>query len=79
MANTFLAAKGYKTGKSLIEKDKIIIAKEILEKADKENCKLILPEDVVVAKSIDDLESIDNVNVDKIREIFQLLILEKLQ
>ena len=70
MANTFLAAKGYKTGKSLIEKDKIIIAKEILEKAEKENCKLILPEDVVVAKRIDDLESMDNVNIDKIRDNF---------
>ena len=32
MANTFLAAKGHKTGKSLIEKDKINMAKEILEK-----------------------------------------------
>ena len=70
MANTFLAAKGYKTGKSLIEKDKISIAKEILEKAEKENCKLILPEDVVVAKRIDDLESVDNVNIDKIRDNF---------
>ena len=70
MANTFLAAKGYKTGKSLIEKDKISIAEEILEKADQENCKLILPEDVVVAKSIDDLESVDNVKVDKIEENF---------
>ena len=70
MANTFLAAKGYKTGKSLIEKDKISIAKEILEKAEKENCKLILPEDVVVAKRIDDLDSVDNVNIDKIRDNF---------
>ena len=33
MANTFLAAKGYKTGKSLIEKENIKTAKEILEKA----------------------------------------------
>ena len=41
-----------------------------MEKAEKENCKLILPEDVVVAKRIDDLDSVDNVNIDKIRDNF---------
>ena len=70
MANTFLAAKGYIIGKSLLEKEKISIAKEILEKADRENCKLILPEDVVVAKSIDDIDSIDNVNVENVQKDF---------
>ena len=29
------------------------IAKDILEKAEKENCKLILPEDLIVAKNMD--------------------------
>ena len=70
MANTFLSAKGYNTGKSLIEKNKIKLAKEILEKAEKENCKLILPKDVVVAKSIDDSDSIDNVNIENIQDDF---------
>ena len=72
MANTFLFAKGYNTGKSLIEKDKVVIAKEILEKAEKENCKLILPEDVVVAKNIDEPDSIGNVNVESVDSDFSI-------
>ncbi len=70
MANTFLAAKGYNTGKSLIEKDKLDIAKEILEKAEQENCKFILPEDVVVARNMDEVESIDNVSIENIQTDF---------
>ncbi len=46
MANTFLAAKGYQTGKSLVEADKVETAKMLLEKA---NGKILLPSDVVVA------------------------------
>ncbi|CUS82707.1 Phosphoglycerate kinase, partial [Candidatus Kryptonium thompsonii] len=34
MANTFLKAKGYEVGKSLVEEDKIELAKEILDKAE---------------------------------------------
>ncbi len=47
MANTFLSAKGFKTGDSMIEKSMIKKAKEILENSDN---KLILPDDVVVDK-----------------------------
>lgn len=46
MANTFLAAKGYATGKSLVEAEKIETAKALLEKA---NGKILLPSDLVVA------------------------------
>ncbi|HWI51661.1 MAG TPA: phosphoglycerate kinase [Symbiobacteriaceae bacterium] len=46
MANTFLAAKGYATGKSLVETEKIETAKVLLEKA---NGKILLPSDLVVA------------------------------
>ena len=35
MANTFLAAQGYKMGKSLVEEDKLDLAKELLAKAKK--------------------------------------------
>ena len=46
MAYTFYAAKGIKVGNSLVEKDKIDVAKQILDKA----CdKLVLPIDNVVA------------------------------
>ena len=46
MAYTFYAAKGIKVGNSLVEKDKIDVAKEILDKA---GDKLVLPIDNVVA------------------------------
>jgi phosphoglycerate kinase len=46
MANTFLAAQGYNTGKSLVEQDKIETAKELLAKA---QGKILLPVDVIVA------------------------------
>ncbi len=49
MANTFLAAQGIDVGKSLCEHDLGDTAREILAKAEQENCEIILPEDVVVA------------------------------
>lgn len=47
MANTFLRAQGYDTGKSLVEEDKLDLAKSLLEKG---KDKLVLPVDVVAAK-----------------------------
>ena len=50
MAYTFYAAKGIKTGDSLFEKDKIDVAKKILDKA---GDKIVLPIDNVVADKFD--------------------------
>ncbi|WP_339689922.1 phosphoglycerate kinase [uncultured Parasphingorhabdus sp.] len=50
MANTFLAARGVDVGKSLCEHDLADTANAILEAADKANCTVHLPYDVVVAK-----------------------------
>lgn len=50
MANTFLAAKGYKTGKSLVEQDKLDLARTLLDDAVKRGVNLMLPTDVVVAE-----------------------------
>ncbi|MBD7895194.1 phosphoglycerate kinase [Limosilactobacillus sp. Sa3CUN2] len=50
MAYTFYAAKGIKTGDSLVEKDKVDVAKKILDKA---GDKLVLPIDNVVADKFD--------------------------
>ncbi|MCD2315444.1 phosphoglycerate kinase [Sphingomonas sp. IC-11] len=50
MANTFLAARGVDVGKSLCEHDLTGTAEEILEAADRANCTVHLPYDVVVAK-----------------------------
>lgn len=49
MANTFLAAQGHATGKSLVEQDKIALAQSLLKDAAERNVKLLLPVDLVVA------------------------------
>ena len=50
MANTFLFAKGVAVGKSLCEPDLADTAREIMTQAEQSGCRLILPDDVVVAK-----------------------------
>src|ERR1700719_5067404 len=49
MAYTFLKAQGHEIGKSLVEPDKIDLAKELLAEAKKRNLKFLLPIDHVVA------------------------------
>ena len=48
MAYTFLKAKGYEIGKSLVDETKIDYCKEMMEKADKLGKKLLLPVDSVM-------------------------------
>ena len=48
---TFLKAKGYEIGASLVDDEKVEYCKEMMEKAEKLGKKLLLPEDAVVAKS----------------------------
>ena len=50
MANTFIAAQGYSVGKSLVEPDKIPLAKDLIAQAKASGVKLLLPSDVVVAE-----------------------------
>ena len=49
MAHTFDKAKGYEVGTSLLEADKIELAKQLLEKAAAKGVKVVLPVDIVVA------------------------------
>ncbi len=49
MAYTFLKAKGLQIGKSLCEEDKIQLARDLIDKAEKHGVKFFLPVDVVVA------------------------------
>lgn len=49
MAYTFLKAKGQDTGKSLLEADKIDVAKEALKKAEAKGVRFLLPVDHVLA------------------------------
>lgn len=53
MAYTFLKAQGQEIGKSLLEADKIELAKELLEEAKAKNVNIMLPVDHVVADKFD--------------------------
>ena len=54
MAYTFLAAKGYSVGTSLLDAEKIAYCKEMMAKAEAKGVKLLLPIDTVVAASFPD-------------------------
>jgi phosphoglycerate kinase len=51
MANTFLKAEGFEVGKSLVEDDCIDLARELRAEAARRGRELLLPTDVVVARS----------------------------
>ena len=54
MAYTFLAAKGYSVGTSLLDNEKIDYCKEMMAKAEAKGVKLLLPIDTVITKSFPD-------------------------
>ncbi|OJW47976.1 MAG: phosphoglycerate kinase [Alphaproteobacteria bacterium 41-28] len=62
MANTFLAAKGYNIGASLFEHDLLETARSLLAKAPE----IILPEDVVVARNLEDQRSIETLFIPEV-------------
>ena len=70
MAYTFLKAKGYEVGTSLVDNEKIDYCKEMMSKADKLGKKLLLPVDAVIAASfpdpIDAEIAVEAVDADKI-------------
>lgn len=53
MSYTFLKARGYDVGKSILEADHVSTAKTIIELAAKNNVNLVLPIDIVVAPDLD--------------------------
>lgn len=78
MAYTFLKAQGYEVGQSLLEEDKIDLAKELLEKARKNNVKIILPVDILVAEEFKNDTEFKTVDIDSIpRDMMGLDIGEK--
>jgi phosphoglycerate kinase len=52
MANTFLAAKGYALGKSLMEPDQLENAERIMVEARRKRTRLMLPTDLVIAAQV---------------------------
>ncbi|MBQ1358048.1 MAG: phosphoglycerate kinase, partial [Oscillospiraceae bacterium] len=54
MAYTFLKAQGYEVGTSLLDESKVDFCKEMLDRAEKNGVKLLLPVDTVVTAEFPD-------------------------
>jgi phosphoglycerate kinase len=65
MAYTFYKAEGKEIGTSLLEAEKIDVAKQVLEKAKTSKMKLLFPVDVVVAKEFNNDSPSEVVSIDK--------------
>lgn len=66
MVFTFAKAMGYNIGNSLLEEDKVDLAKEIIEKVQKSKAKLFFPTDAIIASEISDDAKTAIVDIDKI-------------
>ena len=66
MVFTFAKAMGYPIGDSLLEDDKVELAKKIIEKVKSSKTKLYFPKDIVIASEISDTAETKVVDVDKI-------------
>ncbi len=65
MANTFLKNKGYNIGQSTFEKNQESLIENIIQESKKNNCNLIMPEDVITSRNHNSkgiLKSLDQVN-----------------
>ena len=75
MAYTFLAAKGYSVGKSLLDSEKIDYCRDMLKKAEEKGVKILLPIDCTIAKDfpdpIDAPIEVTAVDADKIPDDYQ--------
>ncbi|HBH24917.1 MAG TPA: phosphoglycerate kinase [Cytophagales bacterium] len=68
MAYTFFKAQGGKIGSSLVEEDKLDLAKELIEKAKSKGVNLMLPVDSVAADKFDNDANTEVVNSNEIKE-----------
>jgi len=66
MAFTFFKAQGKEIGKSLLEAEKVDLAKELLEKVKNSGVKFLLPTDVVVADEFKNESPAETVKIDNI-------------
>jgi len=73
MANTFLAAHGYDLRASLVERERVELASEILRRAVDRGVEIVLPTDLVVADSFDAPVDVRTVSADEIPDGFRAL------
>ena len=85
MANNFIKYGGYNIGKSLYEKNQESLLKDIIKKCETNNCKLVIPEDVIVAKNyeseaqlktlnkIDDTDLILDIGENTVKKIYNII------
>jgi phosphoglycerate kinase len=73
IANTFLMAKGYEVGDSLVEADKVELAKELMAEAEEKGVEIVLPIDVVIADDFSNDANTQTVAADEIPAGWQVL------
>lgn len=73
LAYTFIKAQGYEIGNSLLEEDKIDLAKQFMQKAKDKGVEFVLPIDVVVADTFKEDANKKEVDIDQIPADWQAL------
>jgi phosphoglycerate kinase len=68
MTYTFIKANGGKVGKSLVEEDKLELAKELIKKANEKGVKMIIPTDSVIADAFSNDAETGNAYNDHIKD-----------
>jgi len=66
IGNTFLTASGYNLGESLVQRDKVDLAREIMMDCQEYKTKIILPHDLTVADELSDTAETANVAIEDI-------------
>ncbi|SIS43372.1 phosphoglycerate kinase [Salimicrobium flavidum] len=66
LAYTFVKAQGYEIGKSLLEEDKIDLAKQYMQKAKDNNVNFIMPVDAIVADDFGEDANTKEVDIEEI-------------
>lgn len=73
LANTFFKAQGFDVGASLLEIDKVELARDLLAKAKQKRVHFYIPEDVIIADRFADDANVKTVDIDEIPEGWQAL------
>ncbi|MEH7401561.1 MULTISPECIES: phosphoglycerate kinase [Bacillaceae] len=73
LAYTFLKAKGYEIGQSLLEEDKIDLANEFIQKAEAKGVKFYMPIDAIIADKFGEDANTQEVDIDSIPADWQAL------